>query len=221
MAKSDEVARARFSLTAGRRAAIAFVLGVVGGVLIAFVAPWQVAVVSGWDVAGLFLLVVVWTTIRRLDAVMTQSHATREDDSRVAAGLLLVGASVASLAATGLDLVKASHATGFHRFLLTSTAILTVTVSWAVVHTVYTLRYAHEYYMPPIGGIDFKTNDEAPDYRDFAYVAFTVGMTFQVSDTDIQRRQIRRSVLTQALLAYLFGAVILAVTINVVASLFQ
>jgi len=70
-----------------------------------------------------------------------------------------------------------------------------------------------------VGGIDFKTDDEQPDYRDFAYVAFTVGMTFQISDTDIQTRVIRRTVLRHALLAYLFGAVILAVAINLIANL--
>ncbi len=93
-------------------------------------------------------------------------------------------------------------------------------LSWAVVHTVFTLRYAHEYYAAPSGGIDFK-NDAPPDYQDFAYVAFTVGMTFQVSDTDVQKRVIRRTILRHALLSYLFGAVILAVTINVVANLLQ
>ncbi len=62
-------------------------------------------------------------------------------------------------------------------------------LSWATVHTVYALRYAHEYYArPPVGGIDFKSGqDYRPDYRDFAYVAFVVGMTFQVSDTDLNR----------------------------------
>ena len=99
---------------------------------------------------------------------------------------------------------------------------LTVVLSWAVVHFVFALRYADEFYTAPIGGIDFKAEPEyAPDYRDFAYVAFTVGMTFQVSDTDIQIRVIRRTVMTHALLSYLFGAVILAVTINVIAALFQ
>jgi uncharacterized membrane protein len=73
-----------------------------------------------------------------------------------------------------------------------------------------------------VGGIDFKSgSDYAPDYRDFAYVAFVVGMTFQVSDTDITRRQIRRTVLQHSLLAYLFGAVIIAVVINIVAQIFQ
>ncbi len=97
--------------------------------------------------------------------------------------------------------------------------MLTVALSWALVQTVFALRYAHEYYTAPVGGIDFKTKDEQPDYQDFAYVAFTVGMTFQVSDTDIQARRIRRTVLRHALLAYLFGAVILAVMVNVIASL--
>ena len=72
--------------------------------------------------------------------------------------------------------------------------------------------------MPPVGGIDFKS-DEAPDYLDFAYVAFTVGMTFQVSDTDVQARRIRRTVTRHAFLAYLFGAVILAVAVSVIAGL--
>ena len=90
-----------------------------------------------------------------------------------------------------------------------------------MVHTVFTLRYAHEYYRPPVGGIDFKSSDQPPDYRDFAYVAFTVGMTFQVSDTDVQDLIVRRTVLGHALLGYLFGAVIIAITINVVAQLLQ
>ena len=75
-------------------------------------------------------------------------------------------------------------------------------------------------YTAPVGGIDFKT-DEQPDYQDFAYVAFTLGMTFQVSDTDIQSRTIRRIALRHALLAYLFGAVILAVMVNVIANVIQ
>jgi uncharacterized membrane protein len=91
------------------------------------------------------------------------------------------------------------------------------------VHTVFALRYAHEFYArPPVGGIDFKCGPEyEPDYRDFAYVAFVVGMTFQVADTDITNRDVRHTVLLHALLAYLFGAVILAVTINIVAAIFQ
>ena len=88
-----------------------------------------------------------------------------------------------------------------------------------VVHTAFALRYAHLFYTEPVGGIAFKGSDCDPDYRDFAYVAFTIGMTFQVSDTDIETRTIRGMVLRHALLSYLFGAVIVAVMVNSVAGL--
>ena len=126
-----------------------------------------------------------------------------------------------SLVGIGFDLFKASNAHSSGRVALTVIAVVTVALSWAVVHTVFALRYAHEYYTDPIGGIDFKTRVERPDYLDFAYVAFTVGMTFQVSDTDVQARRIRRTVVRHALLSYLFGAVILAVVVNVIASVVQ
>jgi uncharacterized membrane protein len=106
--------------------------------------------------------------------------------------------------------------------VLVSAAVATVVLSWAAVHTVFALRYAHEYYMPPVGGIDFKSGPGfEPDYQDFAYVAFGIGMTYQVADTDITRNSLRRTVLLHSFLGYLFGAVILAVTINIVAAIFQ
>ena len=91
-------------------------------------------------------------------------------------------------------------------------------LSWLLVHTVFTLRYALLYYTGRDGGIDF--NQSAPPcYSDFAYLAFTLGMTFQVSDTDLKTPNIRRTALRQALLSYLFGAVILAATVNLIAGL--
>ena len=83
-------------------------------------------------------------------------------------------------------------------------------------HTVYTLRYVHLYYLE--GGIGFH-NEQAPDYGDFAYVAVTVGMTYQVSDTDLKSRKIRTVALRHALLSYVFGIAVTAITINVVAGL--
>ena len=92
-------------------------------------------------------------------------------------------------------------------------------LSWACLHTVFTLRYARAYYSgKTAGGINF--NEESPpDYRDFAYVSFTIGLTFQVSDTNLASKQIRRIALRHALLSFLFGAVIISLTINLVASL--
>jgi uncharacterized membrane protein len=198
--------------------------GGAAGVVTALFAPWQLSTLIGWDVAAALYLVWVWTSAGRFDADETQRFANREDDSRVSAQLLVLTACVASLVGVGFDLLKASEERGDAGgyVLLISAAVATVVLSWATVHTVFALRYAHEYYAEsPVGGIDFKTRDYAPDYRDFAYVAFGIGMTFQVADTDINDRKIRRTVLLHSLLAYLFGAVILAVTINIVAAIFQ
>jgi uncharacterized membrane protein len=93
-----------------------------------------------------------------------------------------------------------------------------VALSWIAVNTVFALRYAHLYYGDVPGGISFNDEDP-PTYVEFAYLAFTIGMTYQVSDTAVTARPIRRSVLRHALLSYLFGVFVLAVTINFVAGL--
>jgi uncharacterized membrane protein len=197
--------------------------GGLAAIVAVFFAPWQLSTLIGWDVAAALFVVWVWTSAGRFDSDETRRFATREDDSRFSAQLLVLSACVVSLAGVGFDLLKAGQsASGGGRITLVSAALATVVLSWATVHTAFALRYAHEFYLRPVGGIDFKSgSDYAPDYRDFAYVAFVVGMTFQVSDTDITRRQIRHSVLQHSLLAYLFGAVIIAVVINIVAQIFQ
>ena len=205
-------------ISARQRTLAAAALGVLAALIAMWFAPWQLSTLVAWDVTALSLLLSVWLSVGRFDPEQTRAFATREDNSRVAMQLLLLVASVTSLIGVAFDLVKANQTDGTETVVLTVIGVLTIVLSWAVVHTVFALRYAHEYYTPPIGGIDFK-NDAAPDYWDFAYVAFTIGMTFQVSDTDIQARPIRRTALRHALVSYLFGAVILAVTINVVAGL--
>jgi uncharacterized membrane protein len=197
--------------------------GAVAGFVAAFFTPWQLSTLIGWDVAAVTTFAWVALTAGRFDAQETREFATREDDSRVSAQFLLLSAGVASLVGVGFDLLKASQTHGATKGLLTGMGVFTVVASWGVVQSTFALRYAHEFYgVEEIGGIDFKSGREyAPDYRDFAYVAFTVGMTWQVSDTDIQSRRIRRTVTVHALFSYLFGAVILAATINVVASLLQ
>jgi uncharacterized membrane protein len=198
---------------------VVMAVGSVVAIVVAVIAPWQLAALGGWDTATAAYVGSVWVSVGRLTAAEAEAHATKEDTSRVLTSLLLLSASVASLVGVGFDLIKAHQAHGAGRVVLTVIAVLTVALSWSLVQTVFTLRYAHEYYTPPIGGIDFKNTTQRPDYQDFGYVAFTVGMTFQVSDTDIQARRTRRTVLRHALLAYLFGAVILAVVVNVIAAL--
>ena len=101
-------------------------------------------------------------------------------------------------------------------FLITL-GLFSVVLSWTVVHTVFMLRYARAYYFDPPGGIEFN-EEEPPTYIDFAYYAFTIGMTYQVADTNITSKAVRRITLQHAVLAYLYGAVLLGLVINVVAT---
>ena len=183
--------------------------------VIAF-APWQADVVVFWDGVAASFLVAVWYQIGRLDAPATAREAVREDETRTMTRIILVTAAMVSLAGVGLLLAKATEEGGWTQFALTVLAVVTIILSWAVVNTLYVLRYARLYYDPPQGGVNFYGAE--PDYFDFAYLAFTIGMTYQVSDTDVGKSAIRRAVLGHALLSYVFGAVIIASTINIVAS---
>jgi uncharacterized membrane protein len=202
-----------------RRLLIAAALGAVAGAITARFGPWQLSALVGWDVAALFIVGSVWTFIAVLDAASTARVATREDDSRAVVDLIMVAASLVSLVGVVVGLAHARGHSGAMSALLTGIAVFTVFLSWFTVHTLFVLRYAHLYYGEPAGGIDFANQRETPDYMDFVYVAFTVGMTFQVSDTGITDRRIRRTVIRHAMLSYLFGTVIVGVAINVVGNL--
>jgi uncharacterized membrane protein len=130
----------------------------------------------------------------------------------------MLGAAVASLTAVGVVLFGAGSEPGAAKYLQAALALASVFVTWTLVHTMFTLKYARLYYTGPAGGIDFN-EAEAPQYSDFAYLAFTIGMTFQVSDTDIQTKQIRRTALRHAWISFPLGAVIIAASINLVSGL--
>lgn len=210
--------RSRRASTRGRLLWCAGV-GLVVGAAAAVVFPWQAATLLAWDATALAFCIWVWVAVHGANAATTERIATREDSSRAAAEVILIAASLASLLGVGFALLKASTEVGTAEVLITSVAVLTVAFSWLAVHTIFTLRYAHLYYREG-GGIDFHANDR-PAYRDFAYVAFTLGMTYQVSDTNLTSQTIRAAALRHALLSYVFGITVIAMTINVVASLIR
>jgi uncharacterized membrane protein len=175
---------------------------------------------AGWGAAALAVLLWVWSRLGRWDAEQTATHARAEDFSRTTADATVLVAAVCSLVPVGYTIVEAGKQHGGAKAALILLAVTVVGLSWGLVHTVYALRYGDIYYADPEGGIDFN-EDEPPDYRDFAYVALTMGMTYQVSDTSLTTRTLRRTALRHALLAYLFGSVILALLVNTVASLLR
>lgn len=201
-----------------RRTIISLGVGALSAVVAAPFVVWQLALVFGWSIAATWFLTSVWRDVAHLDATGTRGAATREDDSRAAARTLTLSSSVASLVAVLFGLARASTASAPLEIALITLSLTALVTSWAVIHCVYTLRYAHLYYADPVGGVDFPDED-SPTFRDFAYLAFTVGMTYQVADTDITGPTFRRVLLGHAILSYAFGAAIIAVAINVVAGL--
>lgn len=199
---------------------VALSCGLAAALVVVWLVPWQLTVLVAWDVTALILVTRVWLRIWFYDPVQTRVFAMSEDDRGAGSELLLLLAGTASLAGAAFAFVKAHQVGGYQEVLLEAMGFVTIALSWLVVHTVFTLRYADFYYREPVGGIEFNERDDfEPDYRDFAYMAFTVGMTYQVSDTNITWREMRRTVLRHALLSFVFGSVILAATVNVIASL--
>ena len=204
-----------------RRAVIVASIGLIVALALLPFMTWELAAVGGWDAAALAFLITIWPVIIRADSSHTEMLAMREDETRVTAAVLLVGAGITSLLGVGFALSTAGRQSGSMRVLLVGVAWLTVLLSWTVVNTVFTLRYADLQFRSTTGGIGFdgQSVQGRPTYRDLAYVAFTIGMTYQVSDTAISDRRIRASVLSHAVLSYVFGVVIVAGAVNLIADL--
>ncbi len=197
------------------RLATAGLAGLIAGVIVAATVGWRYGLLAAWMGAAAVFLGWIWSRIVHLDAQETAAHAVREDPGRKTTDVLVVLAAVASLGAVALLLSSGSSSGKDLQALL---SVVSVALAWASVHTMYTTRYARLYYTDEDGGISFNETDP-PTYLDFAYLAFTIGMTFQVSDTDLTHKAIRATALRHALLSYLFGAIIVATTINLVAGL--
>lgn len=202
----------------GTRLLIAALIGVVGGVPVGATLGWGFLPLVAWVLASTVFLLWTWTAVWPLDADDTGRLSQREDPSGPVADVILLLTAVAAMLAVVLVIFRANHPNGTAAPLRLGLGIASVVGAWALVHTVFTLKYARQYYRATPGGMSFH-QDAAPRYRDFAYVAFTVGMTFQVSDTDIVDMQMRSTVLRHALVSFLFGTVIIAITINLVAGL--
>ena len=212
------VTRERALIAARLRTMVSLAAGLVAGAAFSIVLDLPIALLLGWVVIALVYLLWVWLAIRGDDADEIARHAAAIDPDRVTTDSLLLVSAVASLVAVGFVLVRATGDSGAMEYAQVGLALVAVVLSWAMVHTVFMLRYARLYYATSRACIDF-AGSERPTYGDFAYFAFTVGMTYQVSDTALSNRDIRRAVLGHAVLSYIYGVVIVAGGVNVIASL--
>jgi uncharacterized membrane protein len=205
-------------IISGRRAALALCAGVAAGAVAAAAGGAALVPIVGWAVAATTILLWTWRLIWPLDAAGTKRLA--EGEARVrTTDTAIVSAAVVSLVAVVLALERASQPDTVAATVIVVLSVVSISLSWAVVNTVYALKYARHYYVDQDGGFEF--SGAAPAYTDFAYVAFTVGMTFAVAETPPTTSAIRRAVLGHALLSYMFGTGILAVAINLVTNLAQ
>jgi uncharacterized membrane protein len=216
-----DVAQSSGRLLSARRALISLSAGLVTGAVVGFLATPRLLPLVSWTVTVAVLLTWVWRMSWPQDPEGTKRLAEQESATRSTDAWLLA-AAVASLAVVVVALVQSSsqrNATAVASVIL---SVLSVALSWGLVNTVYAFKYARAFYFdePDRGGIDFK-QDDPPAYSDFAYMAFTVGMSFTVSETEPTTTRIRRVALGHALLSYAFGTGVLAVAINLVTNLGQ
>lgn len=196
-------------------------VGLLAGLLLPQTLKPEVRFLLGWVGFCLVFLGSLWWRLWPATPQQTKQLATREDDSRAIASSLNLGAAVVSLVGVVVILQEANTAQGWRALWLTALGVGTVALSWMLVHSEYVLHYARRFYLDG-GGIAFLDGDDTlddPDFRDFLYLALTIGMTFQVSDTNINTRKMRHLLTAHAALSYLFGTVIVAVTINGIAGL--
>lgn len=201
----------RLPLSAVARLVVAVGVGGIVGALLGALGDASMAALAAIAAAATTFVVVGWVVLWPMDAAGTHRYARREDFRPVAEELAVVIAALAGLASIGVLLFRGESTTSHAAVALTG-----VFMAWAALHLMYASRYASLYYeVSPAGGIDFNS-EEAPAYRDFLYFSYNLGMTYQVSDTDVSSSTIRAVVLRHCLLSYIFGTSILATAVNLV-----
>ncbi|AXO35404.1 hypothetical protein MicB006_3123 [Micromonospora sp. B006] len=193
--------------------------GVVAGTATALVGAPELTPLVVWTIAAGTILVWVWRACWSASPKRTEQLAEAEQHSRSTDSAILI-ASVASLAAVAEALVRASNQHDAVAVTLVILSVIAVALAWALVNTVFALKYARLCYRDDGGGIDFKREDP-PAYADFAYIAFTVGMSYAPGENEPTSNHMRRIALGHALLSYTFGTGILAVAVNLVTNLGQ
>ncbi len=192
-------------------------IGALVSVVLTVFTDWRTAtrLLVGWDIyVGLYLALVAHL-MSGADIQRIRGRAAVEDEGQFAILMLTVVASLASLGAIFSELGIGAGRRPAHVVL----AALTILLSWAFIHTIFALHYAHEFYDEDIGGgLAFPGGETEPDYWDFVYFSFVIGMTSQVSDVGVTHKEIRRTVAAHGVVSFVFNAALLALTVNIAAS---
>ena len=198
-------------------AAISVAVPALAGIL----TNWRLTtrLLTGWDIGIALYLALVFHMMRRSDIDRIRQRAAQQDEGQFTILVLTVAAALASVAAIFAQLGSSAAANGGRQPINMILASLTILLSWAFIHTIFALHYAHEFYDDTAsGGLAFPGDDREPDYWDFVYFSFVIGMTSQVSDVGVTSKQIRRTVAAHAVVSFVFNVALLALTVNLAAS---
>ena len=205
---------------AHKRLIISVAIGLV--TMLALPAPLITRVLIGWDGGVLIYLVAAAVVMSRCSSVaQMKANAAAQDEGALAILILVAASGMASLIAIFAELA-AIERTDPHYGIYVALAIGTVVLSWTFIHTIFALHYAHEFY----GSGEHKNGlrfpgDGQPDYWDFIYFSFVVGMTFQVSDVQVIHKAARRTVVAHGALSFFFTTAVVAMAVNIAASILQ
>ena len=209
-------------LGAAQRLAAALALGILGYVVLPDAISWHTRLVVSWDAGTLAYLLFAWIIIATADATETRAHALAQDISGYIIFLVVLGAACASIVAIGFVVGTLRGLEVGPKSWHLGITVAALTLSWLLIQTVYVFHYAHAYYRhedgdSPQPALKFPGNRE-PDYGDFAYYSFVIGMTSQVSDVQVIAPRLRTMTLQHAVLAFIFNIAVLALSINTIAS---
>jgi uncharacterized membrane protein len=208
-------------MSAPRRLAIVLVIGVGAFFLLEPLLSIRTRLLVGWNAGAITYLALAWIVVARTDAAMTRVRAQLYDQSGYVIFLMIVTAASASFVAIGFIVGDFKELPFWPRASRLTLSVLALLLSWLMIQTLFAFHYARWYYSQPQsenkfrGGLRFP-DDKQPDYLDFAYYAFVVGMTSQTSDVDVASRQMRRLTLIHGVLAFVYNIAILAMSINII-----
>jgi uncharacterized membrane protein len=203
-------------------------LSLLFGLLVGLFAPADVGLTRAllaWDAGAILFIILILMMMARTDATAIQDRSSAEEEGRFTVLTLVIAAAAMTLIAIAVEIFSVKELQGTSRALRLALTFATVIISWVFVHTVFAIYYAHEFHAEMRGGKKSRRGglnfpgEKMPDYWDFMYFAFTVGMTAQTSDVVVSSRIMRQLVLVHGLLSFVFTTAVIALTVNLGAQL--
>lgn len=219
MADDDQGGLTVTSVTRHSSVIIAFISGLAAFLVLNAVRVGADHVLIGWNVAAMVFISISWRRMLRATVADIRRRAEDLDFSDTLVLFLSIAAALASIAGIGLELHSIKSAAPSIALAKAGEAIVTILISWVFLHTLFTIHYAHRFYSEQGNGLIFPDRIEEPVYWDFLYFSFTIGVAAQTADVAVSSVTMRKITLLHAVLSFLFNTTILALAINVGASL--